>query len=124
MSPLLELARRIHRLSLPQETAFPESLRQYCIKVLATLFETRPAVGLVIYDLISLLLVLPVYERIYIQRALRPLAQRMDATSYLTDVSRALQETDAWVDLNILTDKGRRRLPDMGLEISPELKLP
>ena len=77
-----------------------------------------------IFELVSLLLILPVYDRIYVQRALRPLAQKLDCTSYLTDLSRALQETDAWVDLNILTDKGRRSLPDMGLEISPEFKLP
>jgi hypothetical protein len=98
--------------------------RDECIIILKEVFEEKPPVEEIIFEVISMLLVLPVYDRIYVQRALRPLAQKMDCTGYLTDMSRALQETDAWVDLNILTDKGRRSLPDMGLEITPEFKLP
>jgi hypothetical protein len=127
MSALLTLAGQVHQHKRTLKTSTKldtDHYRNLYMRALKELFETKPPVNTVIYELLTLLLVLPVYDRIYVQRALRPLAQKLDCIPYLTDLSRALQEVDAWVDLNILTDHERRSLPDMGLEISPEFKLP
>jgi len=128
MSRLLELAGVLSHADYADDPVKAETQlikrRMQCLTALKDVFEKAPPVEDVMYELITLLLILPVYERIYVQRALRPLAQKLNCNDYLADLSRALQETDAWVDLNILTDKGRRSLPDMGLEITPEFKLP
>lgn len=126
MTSLLALAKRIHdkHASDKEWLKDSENIRAESLLAIKEMFSVEPEPETVIYDFISLLLVLPVHDRLHVQRAMRPLAQKMERTSYLSNLSRALQETDAWVDLNILSDKGRRSLPDMGLEINPEFKLP
>lgn len=125
MSPYLSLACELRQSRTEEEwRKDSEEIRQKCLIAVKEVMTAQPEPEEIIYDLICLLLVLPVADRLHIQRAFRPLAQKLDCVAYLSNVSRALQETDAWVDLNILSDKGRRSLPDMGLEINPEFKLP
>lgn len=124
MSQLLNYAKARRKAGGAYNTDDAEILRYDALRVVKGILEEEPPVEEIFEEFICFLLILPPADRIYVQRALRPLAEKYQRTSYLSTLSRVLQETDAWVDLNILTDKERRSLPDMGLEIHPKFKLP
>lgn len=103
-----------------------EGFRYECICVMAKMFQTQPPPKDVVFPYITMLLAMPVFDRIYLQRAYRPLAEKIgeEAITYRNELSRELQSTDAWTDLNILNDKHRKALIDEGLEINPTFKFP
>ena len=103
-----------------------DAFRFECIEAVAEMFEKQPPPQDVIFQYITMLLSLPVYDRIYIQRAFKPLSEKMGArvVAYRAELAKALQSTDAWTDLNILNDKHRKALLDEGLETEPVFKFP
>ena len=120
MVDLVLLTEQLHR-DFP---ASAEKRRYKCLCALKEMLENAPSVETVLFKFIGMLLALPVEDRLYVQQAMRPLAKKLECTAYLIKLSRALQETDAWIDLNILSDKERRGLPDLGFVLNPEFKLP
>lgn len=84
----------------------------------------KPPVSKVADSFIVLLYALPVHDRLYVQRAMRPLSQKYKFEDYWTELSTALQEIDLWVDINILTDRERKAEEDQSIEIMPDFKLP
>ena len=122
MTVFLELAKK-HYPHKTNDVSHPE-YRDLVLKEIATFFDTKPDINDYLYEFILLLLSMKVTDRIYVQRALYPLAKKHNNVDYMMTFTRALQQTDAWVDINAITDNERRPLPNKGLEISPEYKLP
>jgi len=98
--------------------------RYQTLKVLKEMFLETPPIDDVAMDFIALLYALPVHDRIYVQRALHPLALKYSKEPYWEKLSLTLQEYDLWIDINVLTDRERIFDQSRQLEISPEFKLP
>ena len=127
MNKFLTCAEKAHKMKPANiHNTNDEAFRFECIEAMAEMFQKQPPPKDVIFDYITMLLSMPVFDRIYLQRAYKPLSEKIgeEAVKYRNDLSRELQSTDAWTDLNILNDKHRKALIDEGLETNPTFKFP
>lgn len=123
MTRFMELAKEHYPRSDANTVSNPK-YRDTVIVAIHEFFTQKPPIEDYIYDYMLMLLSLNVIDRLYVQRAVHPLAQKYDNLEYMKSFSRALQHTDVWVDINAVTDHERRPLPDKGLILSTEFTLP